>query len=323
MTSTNFKSLKKANCHLHITGSLNPSDLRKLSNISGVNIAEFEPLEKHLNFYDPRIWSAAKNITSTPVGLTEAIKLILTREQEDGVIYLELTINPAGMIRRGMEPSVIAESILEAFQFGESIGIEGKVKFGINRKDGPESVPMVKEAFSAAPDHLKICIDLNGDERKFRTLDFLDAFLKLKSENIPICLHIGEYMDCGSEALEKIMSMTPLRIAHAISVAKNDYLLSMIQEKNIVIEMSPLSNLRTGAFSEGSNHPIKKFITLGLPVVVGSDDPAFFGTTVTSEYEYLAQIGVATVDIEKINKRGLALDGYSNQDGTADKCFGK
>jgi len=40
-----IKDEKKANCHIHITGSLNPQDLRKIASKSGININNFEPLE--------------------------------------------------------------------------------------------------------------------------------------------------------------------------------------------------------------------------------------------------------------------------------------
>ncbi len=306
-TTNYFKSIKKANCHLHITGALTPTDLRHLSKVTNVDISEFEPLEDHLDFHDPAIWSAAKNVTSTNLGLTEAIKIILKRELEDNVIYVELTINPYGMIRRGMTANGIKESVMEGIKFGESIGIRCKVKFGVNIKDGLASVPTIKNVFCSMPANSRVCIDFNGDETKYKILDFTEAILKLKSEDIPVCIHVGEYMD-NIEALEKIISMAPERIAHGIAAIKNEGIINMILENNIVLEMSPLSNIKTGAIKDGEEHPIKKFITRGIPIILGSDDPAFFTTTISLEFEYLADMGVGLEMIEKLNATALKLN---------------
>lgn len=289
---------------MHITGSLTPADLRHLSKITNISISEFEPLENHLDFHDPAIWSAAKNVTSTSIGLTEAIKIILARELKDNVIHVELTINPYGMIQRGMTAKSIADSIMKGVEFGESIGVTFKVKFGVNIKDGPESVVTVKSVFCAMPTNSRVCIDFNGNEKKHKILDFIDMILELKSENIPVCIHIGEYID-NIKSLEKIILLSPARIAHGIAAIKNDRVIDMILENNIVLEMSPLSNIKTGVVKNNEEHPIKKFIARGIPIILGSDDPAFFMTTISSELEYLASIGVDLETIEKLNNTGL------------------
>lgn len=56
-----------ANYHLHLTGSLTPADIRELS-AAPADLSEFEPLEDHLEFYDPAIWAAAKLVTSSATG---------------------------------------------------------------------------------------------------------------------------------------------------------------------------------------------------------------------------------------------------------------
>ncbi len=109
--SKKLKLSKKTNFHLHLTGSLEPVELRYLSKITNTDISSYEPLESHLIFDDPIIWSAAKELTSNAKGLIEAIKIVLRKEAVDNVKYVELTINPFGMIRRGMSCQEIINSI--------------------------------------------------------------------------------------------------------------------------------------------------------------------------------------------------------------------
>ncbi len=259
-----FKSLRKANCHLHITGSLQPHDLRRLAKIAALDITKYEPLEGHLDFYDLAIWSAAKEVTSTATGLLEAIKTILVREADDNIAYVELTINPAGMVRRGMTYQDIVASIEEGFAYGKTLGIASRVKFGVNRKDGAKSIAVVKDVFNATPTDIRAYIDLNGDERKFPTSDFVDPFSQLISEGIPTSIHAGEYEGL-SDSLRKVIAMAPKRIAHAVAMGEVEGMIDSFIEKNIVLEVSLVSNLKTGAVSDIAKHPIKKFIDSASP----------------------------------------------------------
>ena len=66
-----IKLLKKANFHIHLTGSLTLVELRYLSKVTGIDISDYGPLENHFNFHDPIIWTVAKRLTSNEVGLIE------------------------------------------------------------------------------------------------------------------------------------------------------------------------------------------------------------------------------------------------------------
>lgn len=304
----NLKLHKKANFHLHLTGSLTPRDLRHLSKITGVDLSIYEPLEDHLQFMDPAIWAAAKEVTSRANGLTEAIKLVLKRETQDNVVYVELTINPPGMIRRGMTVQQIVSSIDEALRFGITIGITCKIKVGVNRKDGPDSVQMIKDVFLALDQKDRVCIDLNGDEKKFPTSTFIKEFSELASCGIPTSVHAGEHKGFGHSIIDAL-KMHPVRIAHAVVAIEDVAIIQKIIEQEIILEIAPLSNLKTGAVSNLKNHPVRKFLEYGISIVLGSDDPAFFETTMTSELEALILIGISEEKILEINRRSLEIAG--------------
>lgn len=304
-----FREIKKANCHLHITGALKASDLRYLAHISKVDISSYEPLEEKYLFQDPTIWAIAKYLTSIPKGLSEAIKIILKREAEDNVVYVELTINPAGMIRRGISINEINEAIQEGFKYGESLGIKSMVKFGVNRKDGPDSVIDVKNTFNSMSNTLKICIDLNGDEKQFKTLDFVKSFKQLLAEGIPVSIHAGEYSNL-SNSLEEAMMIGPSRLAHAIAITENENLFEKLIKTNVIIEVCPISNIKTGAVTDIKNHPVSKFIEHGIPIIFGSDDPAFFETNLSSELECLKDIGIVESKILELNEKVFEIVNY-------------
>lgn len=302
----NLKSKKKANLHLHLTGSLTASDLRYLADLTKTDLSEYEPLENHFQFADPAIWSAAKEVTSNPHGLKESIVRVLKKEAADNVMYVELTINTAGMVRRGMLPKEFADAVTEALEDMGSLGVIGKIKCGVNRKDGPESVSVVKSTYLALAEKYRVGIDLNGDERTFPTGPFVEEFRELAAEGMPTIIHAGEYPDLIN-SLQDALQTRPTRLAHAVAAEQDYATIQEILAQGVVVEVAPTSNIRTQAVSTVNSHPLIKFIEYGIPVVLGNDDPAFFGVSMTNEFNALIAAGVSEEDLLTINKRGIRM----------------
>lgn len=302
-----LKLLKKANFHIHLTGALTANDLRYLSIITKIDVTPSEPLEDKYIFNSHIIWDIAKEIISTERGLFEAIKLVLQREVKDNVIYAEITLNPFGMIRRGMSISSIINSLELSHNFGKTIGIKCKFKFGVNRKDGIESIPKVKKLFLACPKELRVCIDLNGNERKYPTILFLDEFKKLIDKKIPVSLHVGEFAGLDN-SLMRAINIKPARIAHAVASQDHPEILEVILKNKILLEISPISNYKTGSVEDIKYHPIKELIKYNIPFVMGTDDPAFFESSMTSELEALFSMGIPITKIIEINNTGLKIN---------------
>lgn len=303
-----LKKLKKANLHLHLTGALTADDLRHLSKITQTDISSLEPLENKYIFHSNNIWDITKKIISTEKGLSEAIKLVLQREANDNVIYAEITINTFGLVCRGMKIPSIVNEIKLGCAFGETIGIKCKIKFGVNRKDGVDSILTVSEVFNACPENFRLCIDLNGNERKYPTILFLNEFKKLIDKKIPVSLHVGEFIGLN-DSLLKAINIKPRRIAHAVAFQDHPEILDEILKNKILIELSPISNYKTGSIKDIKHHPIKELIQKNIPIGIGSDDPAFFKSSMTLELETIHQMGIPISKIIEINNKSLEIVG--------------
>jgi adenosine deaminase len=307
MSLSDFRQMRKGNFHLHLTGSLSPQDLRALAKVTGLNLTSYEPIEKHFeSFEDPAIWSIAKDITSLPLGLSGALKAIQLREHRDNVVYVEITLNPFGMVRRGMTSYQIIEILKDASVFGANLGIKSKFKFGVNRKDGPGSVTTVKEVFLACPEELRCAIDLNGDERLFPTSVFVDVFKELSEQSIPTTVHAGEHIETV-DSLEEALLMNPARIVHGIAALKDETLIETMADKGIAIEMALTSNIKRGIISDDSPLLYNLFKKYNLAVLPGTDDPAFFGNTMSDEFAKLLAKGLEMEEIGRMNDDALSF----------------
>jgi aminodeoxyfutalosine deaminase len=286
----------KTNCHLHLTGSLPPDDLRAIGAASGVSTDEFEPLENHVVFEDPVLWAAAKEVTSQPVGLNNALRTVMSNERSDNVRYVEITFNPSGMLRRGMTSENIAQVAIDASLYGQTIGIDVRYKFGVNRKDGPGSIPDVVSVYQDCPEELRLGIDLNGDECRYPTADFVAPLGALAARDIPVYIHAGEHPE-STESLRQALRAGPIRVAHAVAAAGSRTLLRDLAASGVAVEVAPTSNLQTKVVGSMLRHQLPDLLDSHIPVVLGSDDPAFFGSTMTGEWNSLLTMGFSEKEV--------------------------
>ena len=70
---------------------------------------------------------------------------------------------------------------------------------------------------------------------------------------------------------------------------RQDYAMSRVRATGAVIEVCPTSNRRIAGISDPSHHPIHRFLDVGLPTVVSSDDPGSLGTTLEQELDWVCQ----------------------------------
>lgn len=295
-----------SNFHLHLTGSLSADDLRYVSRKIGYDISTYEPIEKHIDFESPNIWAASKELTSTEQGLLESVKLIVKKQRLQGVNYCELTMNPYGMVRRGLSPMAISQAVKYAAVYASRQGLSLRVKFGVNRKDDPSTVAIVKDVYDKTDSSIKIGIDLNGDERRYPTASFVREFRALKEQGIPTIIHAGEFMD-QIESLEQALSANPSRLAHALASVKRDDLLEEITRKRIPIESAPTSSSAREAVKDLRRHPIKNMFLRGAILLIGTDDPVFFNSTVEDEYSLLKDMGLSQENVTRIYERAQKL----------------
>lgn len=287
--------LETSNFHLHLTGALTPEDVHKLG---GDEKALKPSVEAWQDFDCPDVWAAAKELTSTQRGLANAVSTVLGREALAGTSYVELTINPYGMIRRGMTPDSIAETLVMAQS--QSPYPRLRVKYGVNRKDGPSTIPAALATYKLTPRDLRAGIDLNGDECQYPSEDFVYGFLGLARAGILTTIHAGEF-PYMTDSLRDALRAEPARIGHAIAAGSSPKLIRQLYNNGIIVESAPTSNISRGVVRTMKEHPIRQFLDNGVAVVLGTDDPGFFRNTMPDELATLRQTGMSDDAIAELN----------------------
>jgi adenosine deaminase len=160
--------------------------------------------------------------------------------------------------------------------------------------------------------------DIAGAEKGFLPSRHKVAFDYLAEQLFPVTVHAGE-ADGIESIKDAIVSGRALRLGHGVRIIE-DVMFSRtdgdtdlvvlgevaewVHDRQIALELSPSSNLQTGAISmlgdQFSDHPFDILYDLGFKVTVNTDNRLMSRTTLTREIELLmSTFGYGLADIEQ------------------------
>jgi adenosine deaminase/aminodeoxyfutalosine deaminase len=308
MASKSFiQSVPKAELHLHLEGSVDPATLAELSR------RYHTPLPTENNRYDVtgsgdvlteddvrRLYSyrnfdgfllAFKSVTErlrAPEDYELVTYRLMQKLRQQNVMHAEVYVS-IGVIRWRGQP---VEPLFEGMERGRE---RGQRDFGVSllwifdavRHFGPEAAAEVFDLAARLRDRNVVAIGLGGDEARGPAEKFRDLYKKAADNGLRLTAHAGE--TTGPESVWGALNIGAERIGHGLAAAQDPELMEVMAEKQVPVELSISSNLRTGACPSLAEHPVRKFFDQGLMVTLNTDDPAMFQTSLNKEYELAQQ----------------------------------
>lgn len=97
------------------------------------------------------------------------------------------------------------------------------------------------------------------------------------------------------------------RIGHGYGLAKHPKLIELIKERNVTIEINPVSNQVLKLVDDFRNHPASILMAQNVQVVIAPDDPSFWEVSKLSHDFYIAFLGIASrhSDLRTLKKFAL------------------
>jgi aminodeoxyfutalosine deaminase len=300
-----FRKIPKAELHVHLEGSIEPSTLVELAARHGLKLTSQDTAPRYApgtfdQFIENFIW-----ITSFLRG-PEDYALIARRFAESlrrqNVLYAEVTLSIGVMFRRNQDPAANFAALRKAA--AEVPGVRLKYIFDAVRQWGAEPAMEVARIAAALHSPDIIAYGIGGDELGLPTLDLRPVYDFVASQGMHRLIHAGEIG--GPEIVrESVELLGAERIGHGIAVMRDERIMDFIAARNIPLEVCPTSNLRTGALARQTGHadagydqhPLASFLRRGLPVTLSSDDPAMFETTVSDEYHHAQRMGLSATEL--------------------------
>jgi len=135
-------------------------------------------------------------------------------------------------------------------------------------------------------------LGLGGQEIEFPPEPYAPAFALARDGGIGSVPHAGEVAGVTSirGALDALGAD---RIRHGIRAVDDPGLIRELASRGIVLDVCPISNLRTGAVTSLAEHPLPALVGAGVLCSVSTDDPAMFGTDLAADYAVARQLGVS------------------------------
>ncbi|THU77915.1 adenosine deaminase-related growth [Dendrothele bispora CBS 962.96] len=140
-------------------------------------------------------------------------------------------------------------------------------------------------------------------------LKFPEMQKKAGVDEIPFIFHAGETFGDGTKAdgnLYDAILLGTKRIGHGFSLLKHPKLMEICRERDIAIEVCPISNEVLRLTSSINSHPVPALFNHGLRVALSSDDPSMWGcmgltydfyqVLVSSELTGIIQLGEVAKD---------------------------
>jgi aminodeoxyfutalosine deaminase len=232
---------------------------------------------------------------------------------EQNVVYAEVTLSVGVMLLRKQDPQANFEAMLEATDPFERKGLRLNWIFDAVRQFGPEPAMQVVAAAKGCKSPRIVAFGIGGDELSLRSSEFRGVYLRAADCGLHRLIHAGEIG--GPEKIREAVEILGVeRVGHGIAAIHDAALMDLLADRRIALEICPTSNLRTGALAKQvgheragfTQHPMARLIRHGVPVVLSTDDPAMFHTTLGEEYQRAQEMGLTEKELEEVVEGGFA-----------------
>jgi adenosine deaminase len=298
--------------HAHVGGAVDPATMWSIAHQQGIRLPtkdywQFVELitvthpdkVNSLTEYD-LIFRWTELIQSSPLAIERSVyEIIGGAYRKCNITTLELRFNP---MKRNREGEQDLDHIIAAAIRGQDRALLEfpKVRSGLilmmDRTFSLDLNAIIVEKALRYRSRGVIGIDIAGPPNpEFSYREHQPLVDKAREGDLGITIHTGEEGRIA-DMWEVVNFLRPDRIGHGILSAYDEKLMSTLRERDIVLEISPTSNLRTRAVRD-----IEELRTImtslrrhGVRFTVNTDGPEMLQTSLVKEYQLLLEHGIFT-----------------------------
>ena len=305
-------TLPKIELHVHLEGSIRPATLLELARRNGESLPadSVEGLEKLYEFTDfshfVEVWILTTNCLRTGDDFRRVVVDYAAEAASFGAVYLEGIFSPCERVQRGIGWDQIfggyCDGAVEAY---ERHGVTVRFTPDLTRGLDPELAEEAARMSVRYAERGVVGLGLGGIESR-PAAPYRKAFDIARDGGLGLVPHAGEA--AGPDSIREVLALNPARIRHGFRAVEDRALLAEIVARNIVLDVCPTSNLRTGVVRTLDEHPLPALRAAGALCTINTDDPAMFGTDLGREYELAAGLGVTPAEAFAAGVTGALCD---------------
>ncbi|MBG6239510.1 adenosine deaminase [Mycetocola sp. CAN_C7] len=330
--------LPKISLHDHLDGGLRPQTILELADAVGVDVPETDAAKLAAWFLAQcdagnlvdylKTFDLTTAVMQTEDGLSRVAREFVQDLAADGVIYGEIRWAPEQHLTRGLS----LDQVVEAVQEGIEQGIDDAERSGRGIQIGQLVTAMrhadrgleIAELAVRHRGNGVVGFDIAGAEAGFPASRHRVAFDFLAQEYLPVTVHAGE-----ADGIDSIKSALfdgrALRLGHGVRIAEDitversddegtyvslGPVAQWVKDREIALELSPSSNLQTGAIAAWGtdliDHPFDLLYQLGFKTTVNVDNRTMSGTSLTRELGLLADAFAYDLDDLEVFQQNAA-----------------
>jgi aminodeoxyfutalosine deaminase len=299
----------KIELHVHLEGTVKPETLLEIArrNDYALPCSTVEELNALYEFRDfahfIEVWILTTNALRTADDFRQVVVDYAAEASTHGAVYIEAIFSPSERVRRGVAWDEIFSGYCDgAEEARERSGVEVRLTPDIVRGFTLEEAESVVRYAAKYRERGVVGVGLGGLEAEYPPEPYEPAFALARAEGLASVPHAGEVAgpDSVRGALEALGAD---RLRHGIRAIEDPGLVRELADREMVLDVCPISNLRTRAIPSLAEHPLPALVSAGVPCSISTDDPAMFGTDLTRDCEAAASLGL---DPRSFFEAGLA-----------------
>jgi aminodeoxyfutalosine deaminase len=302
----------KIELHVHLEGTVRPETLLEIARRNGYELPvdSVEGLRALYEYRDFAHFIEVFMLTSTALERAEDFRQIVVEYAEEavqhGAVYLEAIFSLG--LWRGLDGDLVFSGVCDgADEARERYGIEIRLTPDIAR------VYSLDEALTVARHAIKyrdrgvVGIGLGGPEAEHPPEPYAPAFELARAEGLASVPHAGEH--AGPSSIRGALdALGARRIRHGIRAIEDPALLQELADRRVVLDVCPISNVCTHAVSSLEDHPLPRLVAAGAVCSISTDDPAMFGTDLSTEYAAVCSLGFEPRSFYEAGLEGALCD---------------
>ncbi|WP_432543316.1 adenosine deaminase [Kineococcus sp. SYSU DK002] len=326
-----LRALPKVSLHDHLDGAVRPQTIIDLSQAVGLELPTTDAGELGAWFLGQsttgslvdylRSFDITTAVMRDAAGLERVAREYVVDVAADGVVYGEVRWAPEQSATAELSLDDAVEAVLAGLEAGaaevRAAGGSTRVTLLVCAMRQNDRSEEIAELALRHRDRGVVGFDIAGPEKGFPPSAHRAAFERVAAAHLPITVHAGEADDLPSIA-SALLDGRALRLGHgtrlALDITEADGrpvlgpLATWVRDRGIALELSPTSNLHTGAFAHWGDHmtehPFDLLYRSGMAVTVNTDNRLMSATTLTADLTALVEAfgyGLAEVEEFQLN----------------------
>ena len=311
---TDLVTYPKIELHVHLEGTVMPETLLGIAKandlpLPATTVEELRELYRFRDFaHFIEVWLLTTTVLRTADDFRRVVTDYAAEAKSHGAVYLEGIFAPTQNARRGVAWDDVFDGYCDGAQEARELhGVEVRLTPDITRGSTAEEAETTVRHSIARMDRGVVGIGLGGLEAQYPPELYEEPFRLAREAGLGSVPHAGEVVGVPS-VRGALDALHAVRLRHGIRAVEDPGLVRELAGRGTVLDVCPISNLRTGVVRSLDEHPLPELVAAGVHCSLSTDDPAMFATDLSLEYESARSLGLEPRSFYEAGLAGALCD---------------